>query len=323
MFSVEPRSHESLAVKRPASARVCDESLAVFGWHGVEATDQGAHRFLKTVIGRGELKLGVEKLEAFAKIAAELLGDVVSGPHDMDSGVRRAWVGRVAYAIAGGPGKPALDPRKPGGPVLQSSLAAAAMRRSRVRAPSGCGAGAPGMTPPTGKVTAIMSVPKSKEVVMQLKALLCLVMLAAMLLPACGKHYRMGHPHGSREAAVERATEEVAALIERAVRDPGKAEQAKTILRQIVAEVRQSRQQNRQFHQALYELNADYHAEPEAFLEIIDQMNLRRMQTAGDILRLRFDMKALMTEAEWKAVTDGMADMRQRYQPGAKGKSQN
>lgn len=156
---------------------------------------------------------------------------------------------------------------------------------------------------------------------MKLKALVFLLLFAALMLPACGKYHRMGHPHGSREAAVERATEEVAALIDRTVQDPGKAEQAKSLLHQIVSEARQSRQQNHQFHQALYELNADYDAEPEAFLKIIDEMNLRRMQTAGNILRLRFDMKALMSAEEWKAFTDGMADMRSRYQPEAEEKS--
>lgn len=156
---------------------------------------------------------------------------------------------------------------------------------------------------------------------MKLKALVCLLLFTALTLPACAKYHRMGHPHGSREAVVERATGEVAALIDRVVQDPDKAEQAKSLFHQIVAEARQSRQQNRQFHQALYELNADYNAEPETFLKIIDEMNMRRMQTAGNILRLRFDMKALMTEGEWKAFTDAMADMRRRYQPEAEGES--
>ena len=150
---------------------------------------------------------------------------------------------------------------------------------------------------------------------MKLKAVVFLLLFATLMLPACGTFHRMGHPHGSREAAVERATDEVAALIDRTVRDQSKAGQAKSLLHQIVAEVRQSRQQNRQFHEALYALNADYQAEPEAFLKIVDEMNLRRMQAAGNILRLRYDMKALMTEKEWKAFTDGMADMRSRYQP--------
>lgn len=152
---------------------------------------------------------------------------------------------------------------------------------------------------------------------MKLNALVFLLLFAVLILPACGRHHHMDHPHGSRAVAVERAMGEVAALIDRAVQDPAKADQVTSLLQQIVAEVRQSRQQNRQLHQALYELNADYHAEPEVFLKIIDEMNMRRMHTAGNILRLRFDMKALMTEQEWKTFTDGMAEMREGYRPEA------
>lgn len=202
--------------------------------------------------------------------------------------------------------------------MVKSSRAAVARIMPAVCAAWGLGAFERPIDATMVVVSAVMSVSRPKEVEMKLKVLVFLLLSAALMLPACGGYHRMGSPHGSRAAAVERATGEVAALIDRAVRDPGKAEQAKSLLHEIVAEARQARQQNRQFHQALYELNADYKAEPEAFLKIIDEMNMRRMQTAGNILRLRFDMKTLMTEEEWKAFTDGMAEMRERYQPEAK-----
>lgn len=202
-------------------------------------------------------------------------------------------------------------------PRAETAVGAASVPRARVRR----GSGERGFNALTVVATAVMLALRSKEVAMKLKSLVFLLLCAALMLSACGRHHHMGYPHGSRSATVERATEEAAALIDRSVQDRGKAEQAKSLLQQIVAEARQSRQQNRQFHQALYELNADYNSEPEAFLKIIDEMNLRRMQAAGNILRLRFDMKALMTQEEWKAFTDGMADMRSRYQPEAGGKS--
>ena len=198
-------------------------------------------------------------------------------------------------------------------PLAEAAVHAARVQRRRVRR----GSGERRLRALTGVATAVMSALRSKEAAMKLKPLVFLLLFVALMLSACGRHQHMGYPHGSRAAAVERATDEVAALIDRSMQDPGKAEQAKSLLRQIVAEVRQSRQQNRQFHQALYELNADYNSEPEAFLKIIDEMNLRRMQAAGNILRLRFDMKALMTEEEWRTFTSGMAEMRSRYQPGA------
>lgn len=153
------------------------------------------------------------------------------------------------------------------------------------------------------------------------RALVQVLLLIALSLSACSPHHRMGYPHRSMEAPVEEAKEEVSALIDRVVGDPERAARVKAIVDQIVAEARESRQQNRQFHGALYELNVDYHAEPEAFLKIVDEMNARRMQAAGNILRLRFEMKGLMSEEEWKAFTNGLAELRGRYQGQAKGKS--
>ena len=150
---------------------------------------------------------------------------------------------------------------------------------------------------------------------MQRASRVMLVIVLALVLSACGSYRHMGHPHGSMSTAVEQAQEEVSVLVDRVVQDPAKAEEVKARLRQIVSEARESRQQNRQFHQALYDLNRSYQAEPEEFLKILDEMNARRMQTGGNILRLRFEMKDQMTEAEWKAFTDGLAEMRSRYKP--------
>ena len=149
---------------------------------------------------------------------------------------------------------------------------------------------------------------------MKLAKLLILLTLVALVLPGCARHHRMHH-HGYRggDAAIERAKQDVSALVDKSIQDSQKAEQAKATMENIVAEARQSRQQNRQFHEQLYELNANYAATPEEFLKILDEMNSRRMQSATKILRLRFDMKELMTEEEWKALTDGMAEMRGRY----------
>ncbi len=144
--------------------------------------------------------------------------------------------------------------------------------------------------------------------------MIVLLILSLLVLPACGKYSRMGHHrHGGMEHAVERASEQVSALIQRSVQDADKAKQTEHLLGEIVAEVKASRQRNRQFHQHLYGLNSSYAAKPEAFLQILDDMNTRRMQSASKILRLRLDMKELMTEQERKAFTDGMAEMREGY----------
>ena len=149
---------------------------------------------------------------------------------------------------------------------------------------------------------------------MKLAKLLILVALVALVLPGCGRYHRMHHHgHGGGDAAIERAKTEVSNLVDKSVQDTQKDEQAKVIMENIVAEAKHSRQQNRQFHEQLYELNANYEAAPEDFLKILDEMNGRRMQSASNILRLRFEMKELITADEWKALTDGMAEMRDRY----------
>ena len=149
--------------------------------------------------------------------------------------------------------------------------------------------------------------------------LILLLTVALFVIPGCGMHHRTGH-HGYRgmEGALERATTTMAALIQKTVQDPDKAKQTQEIMGQILAEVKHSRQQNRQFHQQLYKLNANYEAPPEDFLKILDGLNGRRMQSAGKILSLRFKMKGLLTEEEWKALTDGMAELRGRYRSQGK-----
>ncbi len=144
--------------------------------------------------------------------------------------------------------------------------------------------------------------------------------VALLIISGCGMHHRPDHHgYGGMGGALDRAKADMSTLIQKTVQDPAKAEQAEGIIGEIVAEVTRSRQQNRQFHQQLYKLNADYAAAPEEFLGILDGLNSRRMQAASNILGLRFRMKGLMTEQEWKAFTDGMAELRGRYR--SKGKS--
>lgn len=137
-----------------------------------------------------------------------------------------------------------------------------------------------------------------------------LVLTLALTLSACGGYHHRHHPPGSMGVSAEQIEADVAALVTRVVQDPAKTEEVSTRLRQIVAEAMASRQQNRQFHQALYELNRRHDAPPEEFLKIIDEMNARRMQAATTILRLRFEIKERMTETEWAAFTEGMEDLR-------------
>jgi hypothetical protein len=147
------------------------------------------------------------------------------------------------------------------------------------------------------------------------------LVLAILATIGCATHREMRyHGHGEPgSSTLDRGLKEMTALIEETVQDPEKAKQARGIVEEIVAEVKQSIQQNQQFHQRLYELNANYEATPEEFTKTLDDLNNDRMRTATKILGLRFKMKAMLTAQEWKALSEGMALARNRYRHGTCG----
>ena len=151
---------------------------------------------------------------------------------------------------------------------------------------------------------------------------LTLVVLAGMMLTATGCS---GHPHHgmgmqSGETAIERGVAETNEQVDRTVKDPEKAKQAKAVLQEIVTEVRNSAQTSRAFHEQMAVMNIDYDAKPEQFTKVLDEMNNARMASATKILGLRFKMRALLTVQEWNELT-GLMDMtRKRYQPKEGGK---
>jgi Spy/CpxP family protein refolding chaperone len=138
-----------------------------------------------------------------------------------------------------------------------------------------------------------------------------------MVTAGCGAHHHgMGYPGRGDEYVAEKGAQEMAALIDKTVQDPEKAKQVQAIVRDIITEVKQTSRQNREYHRKLYELNANYEATPEDFTKILDEMNNNRMRSASKILVMRFKMKELLTVQEWKALSDGMKDLRGRYRHG-------
>ncbi len=154
---------------------------------------------------------------------------------------------------------------------------------------------------------------------------LWLLALGLVLLSAsgCARYHQGGHPvGGDRGAAVDRGLQEMKDLVNKTVKDPGKAEEVKGILEQIVQEVRVSYQHSRESHRQLYELNSNYQATPEEFTKILDDLNNHRMRTAATILGLRFKMKGLVTPEEWKELTGAMDRYRSRYRGEGEGHSE-
>ena len=142
-------------------------------------------------------------------------------------------------------------------------------------------------------------------------------LVVVLVLVGCSSHHHSGMDGGGKgDAYWQKGQQDMAALIDRTVKDQGKAEQVKSVVNDIVAELKTGREQARAGHRRIYELNANYAATLEEFTKILDEANNQRMQSAAKILSLRFKMKDFMTVEEWKALSDQMLAYSSRYQHG-------
>lgn len=139
-------------------------------------------------------------------------------------------------------------------------------------------------------------------------------LVALVALAGCSSHHHHGMmSEGTGDAYWQKGQQDMASLIDRTVKDQEKAAQVKSVVNDIVAELKASREVARAGHRKLYELNANYAATPEEFTKVLDDSNNQRMQSAAKILSLRFKMKDLMTAEEWKALSDQMLSYSSRY----------
>ena len=111
-------------------------------------------------------------------------------------------------------------------------------------------------------------------------------LVAVLALAGCSSHHHHGMAgEGTGDAYWQKGQQDMASLIDRTVKDHGKAEQVKLVVNDIVAELKAGREQARAVHRRMYELNANYAATPEEFTKILDDANNQRMQSAAKILR--------------------------------------
>jgi Spy/CpxP family protein refolding chaperone len=147
-----------------------------------------------------------------------------------------------------------------------------------------------------------------------------LSLASLLVLGGCSSHHHHGMADGAKgDAYWQKGQQDMAGLIDRTVKDPAKAQQVKSIVGEIVTELKAGREQERAYHRQLYTLNSSYTASPEEFTKILDEGNNQRMRTSAKILALRFKMKELMTADEWKALSDQMLSYSSRYQHGGAG----
>jgi hypothetical protein len=145
-------------------------------------------------------------------------------------------------------------------------------------------------------------------------------LVVVLALAGCSSPHHYGMPGGGKgDAYWQKGQQDMAALIDRTVKDQEKAGQVKLIVGEIVTELKASRENERAGHRRLYELSANYAATPEEFTKVLDDANNLRMQSAAKILSLRFRMKDLMTAEEWKALSDQMLAYSSRYQHSSAG----
>lgn len=147
-----------------------------------------------------------------------------------------------------------------------------------------------------------------------------LSLASLLVLGGCSSYHHHGMMEGGKSDAYwQKGQQDMEGLVDRTVKDQAKAQQVKSIVGEIVTELKAGREQERAYHRQLYTLNASYQATPEEFTKILDEANNQRMRTSAKILSLRFKMKELMTADEWKALSDQMLSYSSRYQPGAAG----
>jgi hypothetical protein len=141
-----------------------------------------------------------------------------------------------------------------------------------------------------------------------------------VVLSACSSPHPHGMMGGARgDAYWQKGQQDMSELIDKTVKDQDRAQRVKSLVNDIVAELKAGREQERAYHRQLYTLNASYTATPEEFTKIIDEGNNQRMRTASKILNLRFKMKEQMTADEWKALSDRMLSYSGKYQHGSGG----
>jgi hypothetical protein len=147
-------------------------------------------------------------------------------------------------------------------------------------------------------------------------------LVGVLILAGCASSHHAGMAGGgTSDAYWEKGQQDMASLIDRTVKDQGKGQQVKSIVNDIVAELKTRREQERALHRRLYELNANYEATPEEFARTLDEADDLRVQSVTKILSLRFKMRDLMTVEEWKALSDQMLAYSNRYKHSGEGEA--
>ncbi len=103
---------------------------------------------------------------------------------------------------------------------------------------------------------------------MRYRSFLLLVGLLAVGLTGCSHHHG-SYGHAKGDYYWSKASQDVSGLIDKHVKNPETAKQVNVVMGEMITEIKSAREQHRQSHRALYELNANYSASPEEFTKIV------------------------------------------------------
>ena len=148
---------------------------------------------------------------------------------------------------------------------------------------------------------------------MRYRSLVALLAVFATGLTGCSSHHHGSYGHGKGDYYWSKASQDVTGLVEKHVKNPETAKQVNVVMGEMITEIKSAREQHRQSHRALYELNANYTATPEEFTKILDDLNNNRMRSSARMLSLRFKMKGLLTAEEWTGLSDELKRYGSRY----------
>ena len=147
---------------------------------------------------------------------------------------------------------------------------------------------------------------------MSRRNLMLLSGVLVILFTGCSSPHHGNYSRGQGDYW-NKASQDVSGLVEKHVRDPEKVKQVNAVMGEIITEIKSAREQHRQYHRALYELNANYSASPEEFTKILDELNNSRMRSSAKILGFRFKMKGLLTAQEWAGLSEDLQNYGSRY----------
>ena len=124
---------------------------------------------------------------------------------------------------------------------------------------------------------------------------------AALLVPGCS-HFKK-KDKGVNEPSLEWIQDLRKGVAEN-ISDPDKTTKMLSLLDKLELELNKMDGYVRAYYETLFSTDADYGATRDEFQRIVDDFNTKIMTMRGTMIDIQFEMRALATREEWKALSD-------------------